>query len=123
MKILHKNAASLPVFIASDGCILSEVIHPIHDGTTGQLSLARAALAPGKATHPHTLEFVEIYYVISGEGRMHLGEETTPVGADSCVYAPPRTRQWLENTSKDKDLVFLCVCHPAYDAQRDHLVS
>lgn len=46
--MLHKRASSLPSFIASDGCQLSEVIHPNNDSTSPGFSLARASLAPAK---------------------------------------------------------------------------
>lgn len=120
MRFIHKNAAGLPFFEASDGCLLAEVIHPNNDDTRADLSVARATLPPGQSTRPHMLEFVEIYYVISGQGVMHLGEEEVQVEADSCVYLPPRTDQWLHNPSPDQDLVFLCLCQPAYDPAKDH---
>jgi mannose-6-phosphate isomerase-like protein (cupin superfamily) len=119
---IHKKAASLPFFVASDGCLLAEVIHPTNDGTRADLSVARASLPPGQSTRPHLLEFVEIYYVVSGQGIMHLGEEQVPVEADSCIYLPPHTVQWLQNTSQDQDIVFLCICQPAYDAAKDRPV-
>ncbi|RJX28134.1 MAG: cupin domain-containing protein [Desulfarculus sp.] len=117
--MLHKRAASLPVFIASDGCQLSEVIHPQNDGTTWGVSLARASLPPGRATRPHVLDFAEIYYVLAGQGVMHLEQESAPLGPDSCLYLPPGARQWVQNTSPDQPLVFLCICHPAYDPAGD----
>lgn len=119
--MLHKRAPSLPVFQASDGCQLTEVIHPQNDGTAPGVSLARATLPPGKATRPHALDFVEIYYVLSGQGLMHLDEETAEISAESCLYVPAGTRQWVHNTSPKEALVFLCVCHPAYDPQGDRL--
>ncbi len=120
--MLHKRAASLPRFTASDGCHLAEVIHPHNDGTAPGVSLARASLEPGQATSPHTLDFLEIYYVLSGRGVMHAGQESQEVSPESCVYLPPGVEQWLENTG-NQTLVFLCVCHPAYDPKSDHLVE
>ncbi len=115
-----KDAATLPEFAASDGCILSEVIHPGNDFTDPGISLARASLAPGKSTIPHQLDFIEIYYVLSGSGIMHLNGESRQVGPDACVYIPPGTTQWLENPGQDESIVFLCICHPAYDPAGDH---
>jgi mannose-6-phosphate isomerase-like protein (cupin superfamily) len=120
--VLHKRASSLPSFIASDGCQLSEVIHPNNDGTAPGLSLARASLAPGQATEPHVLEFLEIYYVLSGRGVLHQDQQSIEVGPDSCVYLPPGSVQWLENPGEEP-LVFLCMCHPAYDPEGDRLVE
>ena len=121
MKYLHKSSSRLPVFTASDGCRLSEVIHPANDGTSQDVSLARASLGPGAQTKPHKLEFVEIYYVISGRGIMHVGADQVEVGPGSCVYLPAHTEQWLQNPSDSEPIVFLCVCSPAYDPGLDHL--
>ena len=112
--MLAKRADALPVFTASDGCALAEVIHPNNDGTSPGVSLSRASLPPGGATSPHCLEFVEIYYVLSGQGVMHLDGESGEIGPESCVYVPPGTVQWVANPGPDA-LVFLCVCSPAWE--------
>lgn len=117
--MLRKHAADLPARPASDGCLLAEVIHPQNDGTSRGLSLARARLAPGQSTRPHRLDFLEIYYFLAGRGVMHLAGEKAAVEPDDCVYLPPGQVQWLQNTGQE-DLVFLCVCHPAYDPAGDH---
>ena len=118
--MIHKIAADLPGFTASDDCILSEVIHPVSDRTSPGVSLARATLPPGQATTPHGLDFLEIYYFLSGKGVMHSGSETCEVGPESCVYLEPGSIQWVENVDPHNDLVFLCVCHPAWNQEGDH---
>ncbi|MCF8040585.1 MAG: cupin domain-containing protein [Desulfarculaceae bacterium] len=117
--MLHKNADELKVFTASDGCRLAEVIHPANDPVDAGISLSRAWLPPGEATKPHYLDFLEIYYVLRGRGVLHQDDLSQEVGPESCVYLPPGSRQWLENTGQ-QDLVFLCVCHPAWRAEGDH---
>ncbi len=116
---LHKQARLVETFIASDGCEIAEVIHPVRDGTDSGVSLARAVVDPGQATKAHVLDFVEIYYIISGRGVIHLDGRAAEVGPEDCVYIPAGRRQWIQNTG-DEDLVFLCVCTPAYDPHGDH---
>ena len=118
--MIHKSSAMLPGFIAADGCRLSEVIHPLRDKTSPGVSLSRASLPPGGATYPHYLDFLEIYYFLSGRGLMHVGDESCEVGPDSCVYLEPCKIQWVENLDKQNELVFLCVCHPAWGKEGDH---
>lgn len=118
--MLLKRAAKLPTFTASDGCLLAEVIHPAHDATAPGLSLARASLPPGGRTAPHRLDFLEVYYFLAGNGVMHVDHESAPVGPEDCVYLPAGRVQWVENTGQGGDLVFLCVCHPAWSAEGDH---
>ena len=118
--MLHKKADHLATFTASDGCQLAEVIHPANDPTSPGVSLSRASLGPGKATSPHRLDFLEIYYVLQGRGVMHLDDQAQEIGPESCVYLPPGVVQWVENPGPG-ELVFLCVCHPAWRAEGDHL--
>jgi len=50
------------------------------------LSLGLYVLAPGQADlqSPHTED--EIYYVVSGRGRITVGDEVRPVGPGTIVY-------------------------------------
>ena len=118
--MIHKIAPELPGFTATDGCTLAEVIHPAGDSTSPGVSLARASLPPGGATTPHYLDFLEIYYFLSGRGIMHSGRESCEVGPESCVYLEPGNTQWVENTDSNSELVFLCICHPAWNMEGDH---
>ncbi|MCB2226510.1 MAG: cupin domain-containing protein [Desulfarculaceae bacterium] len=117
--MLVKRADALPVFTATDGCSLAEVIHPNNDATSPGVSLSRASLPPKGVTSPHRLDFVEIYYVLRGRGVMHLDGESAEIGPESCVYVPPGTVQWVANPGPG-ELVFLCVCQPAWSAEGDH---
>jgi mannose-6-phosphate isomerase-like protein (cupin superfamily) len=55
----------------------------------------------------------EIYYFVSGRGRMRLGAETGDVAAGDCVVIPPGTPHKLW-AAPDADLVLLCACAPPY---------
>jgi mannose-6-phosphate isomerase-like protein (cupin superfamily) len=76
-------------------------------------SLAEATVQPGGETaehyHPHV---EELYYFVSGAGRMRLGGEEAPVGAGVCVVIVPGTRHKLFNTGSEP-LVLLCCGAPA----------
>ncbi len=78
-------------------------------------SLAEATLYPGKGTelhlHPRT---EEIYYFLSGRGRLRSGDEIREVGPGDTVLHPPGTPHQTWNTGTEK-LVFICVCAPAYE--------
>lgn len=116
---LYSHALEAEPFTAADGCSIREVVHPARHASDPAVSLARAVVAPGKATTPHKLDFIEIYYVLSGQGLVHLDQDTHPLTPEACVYIPAGTVQWVRNTG-DEDLVFLCVCTPAYDPAGDH---
>jgi mannose-6-phosphate isomerase-like protein (cupin superfamily) len=100
-------------FTGGDGSILRELLHPAKAELRIRYSLAHAKVAKGKKTLPHKLKSCEVYYIISGEGVMHIDEEALEVGAESAIYISPGAKQYIENTGKS-DLKFLCIVEPAW---------
>ncbi|HKO56066.1 MAG TPA: cupin domain-containing protein [Thermoanaerobaculia bacterium] len=69
------------------------------------------SIPPGRAPdHFHLYE--EVICILAGEGIMHAGDSSTPVGAGSCIFLPIRQRHCLENTGSG-ELRLLGVFHPA----------
>lgn len=120
--VLIKDARLIPAFDSADGCAIQEIVHPGNDGTSQAVSLARAEVAPGRSTRPHRLDRLEIYFILSGRGRMHVGDETAEVSPDQAVYIPAGEPQFIENIGL-APLVFLCICQPAYDPAGDHVLD
>jgi mannose-6-phosphate isomerase-like protein (cupin superfamily) len=100
-------------FVAGDGSILREFLHPDKIEIAICYSLAHARVGPGEKTKAHRLRTAEVYYILRGRGRMHIDAETAEVDADSTVYIPPASIQYIENTGK-ADLCFLCIVDPAW---------
>ena len=106
---------------AGDGTRLRELLHPERDATVIRYSLAAAWIEPGQRSRPHRLATSEVYYIVSGEGVMHIGEESAPVGAGDAVHIPPGSRQWIENAGGEL-LHFLCVADPAWRAEDEEVL-
>jgi mannose-6-phosphate isomerase-like protein (cupin superfamily) len=110
------NLEQLEPFITADGATIRELAGPAWTQARNQ-SLAEATVMPGDETaehyHPRT---EELYYFVSGAGRMRLGDEEAPVRAGDCVVIVPGTRHKLFNTGSEP-LVLLCCCAPAYSDQ------
>ncbi|QEF95317.1 cupin domain-containing protein [Methanothermobacter sp. KEPCO-1] len=105
-----------------DGTLLSEILHPRNDPVGMNFSLAHAMLREGEASLPHRLgEAVEVYYILEGEGVMHIGEEVREVSAGDAVYIPPGCVQYIEN-SGEGDLSFLCIVSPPWRGEDEELV-
>ncbi len=100
-------------FIAGDGSILRELLHPNKATILTRYSLAHAKVLAGQKTKPHKLKSSETYYVIAGQGLMHIDQECFEVGPECAVYIPPNTVQYIENTG-NSDLKFLCIVDPAW---------
>jgi mannose-6-phosphate isomerase-like protein (cupin superfamily) len=114
-----KSLSDCPEIIANDLCALRELLHPDHDGQAVGYSLAHAVIAPGQATLPHHLEGAsEVYYLISGSGRMHIGDEVRTVQAGDAILIPPGAVQFLENTGAIP-IVLLAIVEPAWQPEID----
>lgn len=100
-------------FIAGDNCALREILHPDKANLQLRYSLAHAVVKPGETTWKHQLKTSEVYYILSGEGLMHINDETAPVQPGSTVYIPPMAAQCITNAGNN-DLVFICIVDPAW---------
>jgi mannose-6-phosphate isomerase-like protein (cupin superfamily) len=102
-----------PEFVAGDNSILRELLHPDKAALALSYSLAHAIVRPGQTTLPHRLRTAEVYYIMSGEGMMHIGDESSPVQPGDAVYIPPHARQFIHNPGTT-DLLFVCIVDPAW---------
>jgi mannose-6-phosphate isomerase-like protein (cupin superfamily) len=100
-------------FVAGDNCTLREILHPDKADLQLRYSLAHAIVKPGDTTWPHRLRTSEVYYILEGEGIMHIDDETAPVHPGSTVYIPPYAKQCIHSSGKN-DLVFICIVDPAW---------
>ena len=105
-------------FIAADNSVLRELLHPDKAELDLRYSLAHAVVQPGDVTLPHSITTSEVYYIIEGEGVMHIDDEEEAVGPGHAVYIPPRAKQYIENTG-NTPLVFLCIVDPAWRAENE----
>jgi mannose-6-phosphate isomerase-like protein (cupin superfamily) len=109
------NLSELESFITADGSAIRELAGPAWTSARNQ-SLAEARLEPGGQTAEHYHPRAEeLYYFVSGRGRMRLGEEEPPqpVEPGDCVVIAPGTPHKLWNIGNGP-LVLLCCCAPAY---------
>jgi mannose-6-phosphate isomerase-like protein (cupin superfamily) len=112
---------------ASQGFVLrhdTEVMRPApgpHGGggqTTGfhffddvpgvPFAFRKRSLHPGSAIGRHEQHEDEVYYVLSGRGRMTINGETFPVGPGDAVLTRPGSTHALSQEGED-DLVILIV--------------
>jgi mannose-6-phosphate isomerase-like protein (cupin superfamily) len=117
--LLVVKAGDRPEITANDGCRLRELLHPERDDSGLPYSVAVARVEPGEATHPHFLESEqEVYYILGGSGRMHVGSESSPVGPGDAVVIPAGATQWIECLGEES-LTFLALVSPPWRADHD----
>jgi mannose-6-phosphate isomerase-like protein (cupin superfamily) len=107
------DISSIEPFVAGDGCVLRELLHPQNHPVALGYSLAHAYIEPGGRTADHWLEQSEVYYILSGQGTMFLGGVPHQVAAGSYFYIPGRMSQWLRNDGSER-IEFLCIVDPAW---------
>lgn len=109
-----------PEFIAGDNCTLRELLHPDKAELAIRYSLAHAVVAPGQTTRLHSLCTSEVYYILKGNGIMHIDGEHSVVGRGDAVYIPPGAKQQITN-SGSTDLLFLCIVDPAWRSEDENV--
>jgi len=120
--MIIKPLQSCPEFIAGDNTILREILHPDKEKLELRYSLAHAYVDPGKTSWPHKLSTSEVYYVLEGEGIMHIGEEAEKVGPGDTIYIQPDSAQFIHNCGTTR-LVFLCIVYPAWRKENEFTID
>ena len=108
-------------FIAGDNTILRELLHPDKAELKLRYSLAHAIVKPGQTSRPHKLKSSEVYYILEGEGIMHIDNETKKVYPNQAIYIPPNSTQYIHNTGHN-DLKFLCIVDPAWRSEDEEVI-
>src|SRR5271154_5945250 len=112
MDIINRDQAK--PFITKDGSEIRELLAYRNSAIRNQ-SLAEATIAVGTATQEHYHpKSEEIYYILSGTGRMKLEDELRDVAPFDAIAIPPCQRHKIWNTGS-VPLVLLCCCAPAYE--------
>lgn len=125
---MHGDSNMQPAVMRSDasteywfdeGCFIVELCNSDHDP---QVSIARARVPGGGSTRWHRLVNIsERYVLLSGQGRVEVGElPAQDVGPGDVVLIPPGCRQRITNIGAEP-LVFLAICTPRFrsDAYED----
>jgi len=108
-----KDLPDCETFLAGEHTWLKELLHPDKEPLQLRYSLTHAVVKPGLSSTSHRMFTSEVYYILEGEGLMHIGEEQAPVRAGMTIYIPPGEWQHITNTGHS-DLVFLCIVDPAW---------
>ena len=108
------NIDRVPVFTTKDGSEIRELL-AYRNSCIQKQSLAEARLSPGCATTPHRHPRTEeIYYILEGQGQIHIESEKADVGPGDAIAIPPGKRHQIINPYP-RPLKFLCCCVPAYE--------
>ena len=109
-----QNIDRVEAFTTKDGSEIRELLAHRNSCIRNQ-TLAEARVAPGASTAPHHhVKTEEIYYILTGQGLMRVGDKTQAVGPGDAIAIPPGALHQITNTGKEV-LKFLCCCAPGYE--------
>jgi mannose-6-phosphate isomerase-like protein (cupin superfamily) len=111
--MLIQKLMDCPEFVAGDGTLLRELLHPDKQAIALGYSLAHAIVPPGQTSISHSLTTTEVYYILSGVGEMHIDDETQSVEPGDAIYIPPNAKQFIHNRGTEP-LIFICMVDPAW---------
>ncbi|MBW4580016.1 MAG: cupin domain-containing protein [Tildeniella nuda ZEHNDER 1965/U140] len=111
--MLIQKLTACTEFVAGDGTLLRELLHPEKQAIALRYSLAHAIVPGGRSSLPHSLKTSEVYYILSGTGEMHINGENQVVEPGDAVYIPPHAEQFIRNNGT-APLVFICIVDPAW---------
>jgi mannose-6-phosphate isomerase-like protein (cupin superfamily) len=114
--MLIRKLQQIEEFIAGDGTILRELLHPDKQSLELRYSLAHAILPVGQTSLVHALTTSEVYYLLSGQGEMHINDEVKLVEAGDAIYIPPNAKQFIFNCGNEP-LIFICIVDPAWQKE------
>lgn len=98
-------------FPTRENCAIAELFNEAHER---RASIARARVRPGDSTEAHALQgTTEWYVIVAGEGEAEIDGCRERVGPFDVVHVGPGAAQRIFNVGST-DLVFLCVCIPAF---------
>lgn len=100
-------------FLAGDGTLLREYLHPDKAPLDLRYSLAHATVRRGQTSLEHRLSHSEVYCILEGEGDLRIDGESRRVTAGDVAYIPPGSIQCIRNVG-DGELKFLCIVDPAW---------
>ena len=118
--MLIKDLSDCDEFVAGDGSLLRQLLHPDKIGVACRYSLCHATVKPGQTTRPHRLRTSEVYYILEGQGLMSIDGELKAVRHGQAIYIPPHSTQYIENT-ESSDLTFLCIVVPAWHEEDEEI--
>jgi mannose-6-phosphate isomerase-like protein (cupin superfamily) len=118
--VIIKHLEDTAEIISGDQARLRELFNPRKEPLQIEYSLAWALVEPGGKTIPHTLSYSEVYYILQGNGVIHIEDEQAEVGTHDAIYIPPHAVQWIENTG-NQSLSFLCIVNPPWHTEAEQI--
>ena len=119
--MISKKIEELDSFSGNEGSEIKPIFYPDNTLNGIRYSLAHSIISPGKSSKPHKMKSAEVYFILEGNGIIHVGEESQKIEKNQSIYISPSSNQCLENTGQS-NLKVLCIVDPAWK-QDDEIIN
>ena len=116
-----KKIEEIESFSAQEGTEIKQIFSPTDTDNTIRYSLAHCTINPGNRSKPHAMKTSEIFYILQGNGIIHVGKEQKVITKNETIFVPPMSKQFIENNG-EIDLIALCIVDPAWK-QEDEIIE
>lgn len=106
------NTVAGAVVREGDG-LLSRALLQEGDLAETALTVTWVEVRPGACQAQHNHAPQQVYVVVTGEGRMGVGDEERDVRRGDLVFVPPGVRHGITNTGSDT-LIYVSAATPAF---------
>ena len=70
--------------------------------------MGHVTIYPGGSVPLHSHQQEEVYYIVAGEGKITVDDESRNVQTGDCIYLKPQSNHMLRNTSTDNMVMMFC---------------
>jgi mannose-6-phosphate isomerase-like protein (cupin superfamily) len=99
MVMIHRSKSSVPVRDREG--LRSHVLLEKGDCAQSRMAVTWVDVKPGACQKLHQHEPEQVYVIVTGTGRMTVGDEEGDVTAGDLVFVPPKTIHGITNTGSD----------------------
>jgi mannose-6-phosphate isomerase-like protein (cupin superfamily) len=117
-----KKLQDIDAIDGGEGTKIRQIFHP-HNTLSGiRFSISHSSVKPGQKSTLHKMKTSEVYYILEGDGVLHIDDDELNISKDQAIYIPPNSKQYIENTGKN-DLKFLCIVDPAWRKEDEEILE
>jgi len=90
-----KKLQDIDVIDGGEGTKIRQIFHP-HNTLSGiRYSFSHSTVESGKKSTLHKMKTSEVYYILEGEGVLHIDDNSLNVSKDQAIYIPPNSKQYI----------------------------
>jgi mannose-6-phosphate isomerase-like protein (cupin superfamily) len=110
------NRDKTPVLDSGTGEVVRELAG-LTRANAQRLSLAEVVIAPGGRSREHYHhQMEEAYYLLQGQARLTVDDETCIIGPGDAIVIPPGAHHKIVNTG-DTEVIMVVACAPAWHVE------